>query len=193
MVLFEVVLLYRPCSTMPASRAASGRACTGAGRLLAWLAPSAPFPAGSWAAQPPAKFSALHLHHQIITAAAAPLLLLSRSCSEGGIWATLFGLLLWEVLFMPVPDVFRTPFQVGASSARSMPPTCMLAVCLNWHCVLSTPQASCCLPACLPACLPPCVRSHTYVRPPIPCLQTAPLDLDTADFYASRGVGRLAS
>lgn len=35
------------------------------------------------------------------------------ACSEGGIWATLFGLLLWDVLFMPVPDVFRTPFQVG--------------------------------------------------------------------------------
>ena len=34
-------------------------------------------------------------------------------CSEGGIWATLFGLLLWDVLFMPAPDVFRTPFQVG--------------------------------------------------------------------------------
>ena len=72
-------------------------------------------------------------------------------CSEGGIWATLWGLLLvrdawtasaqntgrcsahfladsgacslpaelpcsllplqWDVLFMPVPDVFRTPFQ----------------------------------------------------------------------------------
>lgn len=34
-------------------------------------------------------------------------------CSEGGIWATLFGLLLWEELFMPLPDVFRTPFQAG--------------------------------------------------------------------------------
>ncbi|KAI3439047.1 hypothetical protein D9Q98_001457 [Chlorella vulgaris] len=33
--------------------------------------------------------------------------------SEGGIWATLFGLLLWDVLFMPVPDVFRTPFQTA--------------------------------------------------------------------------------
>ncbi len=33
-------------------------------------------------------------------------------CSEGGIWATLFGLLMWDVLFMHVPDVFRTPFQV---------------------------------------------------------------------------------
>jgi hypothetical protein len=29
------------------------------------------------------------------------------------VWATLFGLLLWDALFMPVPDVFRTPFQVG--------------------------------------------------------------------------------
>ncbi|PRW59254.1 fanconi-associated nuclease 1-like protein isoform X1 [Chlorella sorokiniana] len=33
--------------------------------------------------------------------------------SEGGIWATLWGLLLWDVLFMPVPDVFRTPFQTA--------------------------------------------------------------------------------
>ncbi|KAI7839720.1 hypothetical protein COHA_006524 [Chlorella ohadii] len=33
--------------------------------------------------------------------------------SEGGIWATLWGLLLWEVLFMPVPDVFRTRFQTA--------------------------------------------------------------------------------
>ena len=40
--------------------------------------------------------------------------LLCPRCSEGGVWAMLFGLLLWDVLFMPVPDVFRTPFQVGA-------------------------------------------------------------------------------
>lgn len=33
--------------------------------------------------------------------------------AEGGIWATFFGLLLWDVLFMEVPDVFRTPFQTG--------------------------------------------------------------------------------
>ena len=33
--------------------------------------------------------------------------------SEGGIWATLFGLLLWPCLFMPVPDVFRSPFQTS--------------------------------------------------------------------------------
>jgi len=32
--------------------------------------------------------------------------------TEGGIWATLFGLLLWPQLFsLPVPDAFRTPFQ----------------------------------------------------------------------------------
>lgn len=31
--------------------------------------------------------------------------------SENGIWATLFGLLLWEALFAPVPDVLRHPFQ----------------------------------------------------------------------------------
>lgn len=26
-------------------------------------------------------------------------------------WSALFGLLLWEVLFMDVAEVFRTPFQ----------------------------------------------------------------------------------
>ena len=33
--------------------------------------------------------------------------------SEGGIWSTLFGLLLWDALFQPLPDVFRTPFQAA--------------------------------------------------------------------------------
>lgn len=33
--------------------------------------------------------------------------------SEGGVWCTLFGLLMWEVLFADVEDVFRTPFQVS--------------------------------------------------------------------------------
>eukprot|EP00884_Botryococcus_braunii_P020868 jgi/Botrbrau1/7465/Bobra.0095s0003.2 len=33
--------------------------------------------------------------------------------SENGVWSTLFGLLMWEVLFMPVPDVFRNPFQTA--------------------------------------------------------------------------------
>ena len=34
--------------------------------------------------------------------------------SEGGIWSTLFGLLLWDAaLFQPRPDVFRTPFQAA--------------------------------------------------------------------------------
>ena len=33
--------------------------------------------------------------------------------AEGGIWSTLFGLLMWDVLFSPVNDVFRTPFQTA--------------------------------------------------------------------------------
>ena len=33
--------------------------------------------------------------------------------SEGGVWATLFSLLMWDVLFMPLPDVFRTRFQTA--------------------------------------------------------------------------------
>jgi Fanconi-associated nuclease 1 len=32
--------------------------------------------------------------------------------SEGGVWMTLFGLLMWDILFTDVPDVFQTPFQV---------------------------------------------------------------------------------
>lgn len=30
---------------------------------------------------------------------------------ENGVWSTLFAVLLWDVLFAPVPDVFRSPFQ----------------------------------------------------------------------------------
>jgi fanconi-associated nuclease 1 len=30
---------------------------------------------------------------------------------ESGVWSTLFGILLWDVLFAPVPDVFRSRFQ----------------------------------------------------------------------------------
>lgn len=33
--------------------------------------------------------------------------------AEGGIWSTLFGLLMWDVLFAPVPDVFRNQFQTA--------------------------------------------------------------------------------
>ena len=33
--------------------------------------------------------------------------------SEGGVWMTLFGLLMWEILFADVPNVFQTPFQVS--------------------------------------------------------------------------------
>jgi fanconi-associated nuclease 1 len=32
---------------------------------------------------------------------------------ESGVWATLFGLLLFPVLFAPVTDVFRSPFQTA--------------------------------------------------------------------------------
>lgn len=33
--------------------------------------------------------------------------------SEGGIWCTIFSLLLWPALFQPLPNVFRTPFQTA--------------------------------------------------------------------------------
>ncbi len=31
--------------------------------------------------------------------------------SEGGVWATLWGLLMWDALFADVADSLRTPFQ----------------------------------------------------------------------------------
>lgn len=33
--------------------------------------------------------------------------------SESGIWTTLFGILLWDVIFSDVPDVFRSRFQIA--------------------------------------------------------------------------------
>ena len=33
--------------------------------------------------------------------------------AEGGIWATLFGLLMWDVLFVDISDVFHTAFQTA--------------------------------------------------------------------------------
>lgn len=33
--------------------------------------------------------------------------------AESGIWLMIFGLLMWDVIFADVPDVFRTRFQVG--------------------------------------------------------------------------------
>ena len=33
--------------------------------------------------------------------------------AEGGIWATLFGLLMWDIIFTDVPDVFQTAFQTA--------------------------------------------------------------------------------
>lgn len=32
--------------------------------------------------------------------------------TESGIWLTIFGLLMWDVIFADVPNVFRTRFQV---------------------------------------------------------------------------------
>ena len=47
----------------------------------------------------------------------------TKSCAgvhaEGGIWSTMFGLLMWEVLFMPVPDIFRTSFQTAPLDLQS--------------------------------------------------------------------------
>ena len=32
--------------------------------------------------------------------------------SEGGIWMTIFGLLMWDVMFSDIQDVFQSKFQV---------------------------------------------------------------------------------
>ncbi|GLJ08447.1 hypothetical protein SUGI_0088930 [Cryptomeria japonica] len=39
--------------------------------------------------------------------------------SEGSIWTTYFGLLMWDVLFSAVPDVFWTPFQTAPLDLRT--------------------------------------------------------------------------
>ena len=77
--------------------------------------------------------AALWQPQPVLTTAVAPTL--PPLCSEGGIWATLFGLLLWDVLFMAVPDVFRTPFQVPAAAqcwavvaCRAQHPRCLPSV-----------------------------------------------------------------
>lgn len=35
--------------------------------------------------------------------------------AESGIWLTIFGLLMWDVMFTDVPNVFRNLYQVLAS------------------------------------------------------------------------------
>lgn len=62
----------------------------------------------------------------------------TSACSEGGIWATLFGLLLWDVLFMPVPDVFRTPFQVRSAVLCS----CICGIYFKNTAALALPMCS---------------------------------------------------
>lgn len=41
---------------------------------------------------------------------------------EGSTFSTLFGLLMWDIVFMDVLDVFRTPYQV--LHFKSMVHTC---------------------------------------------------------------------
>lgn len=36
--------------------------------------------------------------------------------TESSIWLTIFGLLMWDILFSDVPGVFQTRFQVNESS-----------------------------------------------------------------------------
>lgn len=39
--------------------------------------------------------------------------------SESGIWMTIFGLLMWDVLFADFPDVFRSKFQVKFQGSQA--------------------------------------------------------------------------
>ncbi|XP_022155223.1 fanconi-associated nuclease 1 homolog isoform X2 [Momordica charantia] len=39
--------------------------------------------------------------------------------SESGIWLTIFGLLMWDVIFSDVPNVFRTKFQIAPLDFRT--------------------------------------------------------------------------
>lgn len=32
--------------------------------------------------------------------------------SESGIWLTIFGILMWEIIFADIPNVFRSKYQV---------------------------------------------------------------------------------
>ncbi|XWS13293.1 hypothetical protein CRYUN_Cryun36dG0025000 [Craigia yunnanensis] len=41
--------------------------------------------------------------------------------TESGIWLTIFGLLMWDILFSDVPNVFRTRFQLGKGHVRTGP------------------------------------------------------------------------
>ncbi|EFJ04806.1 hypothetical protein SELMODRAFT_138197, partial [Selaginella moellendorffii] len=53
--------------------------------------------------------------------------------SESGIWLTLFGLLMWDVIFSDVPDVFQTPFQVLVSFYRGCS-TVLVCRLHHWTC-----------------------------------------------------------
>jgi hypothetical protein len=41
--------------------------------------------------------------------------------SENGIFKTLFGILMWDVLFADIPGVFMTPFQGMLTATTSSP------------------------------------------------------------------------
>ncbi len=57
--------------------------------------------------------------------------------SEGGVWMTLFGLLMWDILFTDVPDVFQTPFQVYnfVIGMKSFPLVCHSEAQVIPHCI----------------------------------------------------------
>lgn len=39
--------------------------------------------------------------------------------TESGIWLTIFGLLMWDIIFSDIPNVFRTRFQVCATKLQT--------------------------------------------------------------------------
>ena len=50
--------------------------------------------------------------------------------SEGGIWMTIFGLLMWDVIFSEVCDVFQSKFQVHDSLPFFVLITELLTMCI---------------------------------------------------------------
>lgn len=67
--------------------------------------------------------------------------------AESGIWMTIFGLLMWDIIFADIPDVFRTSFQVILLAIISL-------ICCTWpRFGLAQPCTPLLLPLRMHACL----------------------------------------
>jgi hypothetical protein len=109
---------------------------------------------------------------------------------EGGPIVTLFGLLMWDVLFMPVPDVFLTPFQDGCVCC--VPPLPPPRPSPPFPGTLHDPPPSLNGSISVLVCVGPCMCAWGLGRP-----TSRPLDLDFPQcFYSARREairGRLAA